>query len=191
MTKVLLIGNGAREHTLAEAFKRNPEVKLYSYMKANNPGIGELSEEIKIGVYSDQEAISEFAEKVKPDFAFIGPEDPLDQGVVDSLKKIGVESVGPIQALAKLETSKGFTRELMAKYDIKGNAKFKNFKSMEGIKEFLEELDGFVVKPDGLTGGKGVKVQGEHLDTVQDALDYCEEVLKTHPYLYYLPVHRN
>jgi len=182
MTKVLLVGNGAREHALAEAFmrsKKSPE--LYSYMKANNPGIADLSKEVKIGEYSDLVAINEFAEKIKPDFAFIGPEDPLSQGVVDSLKKIGIESVGPIKALAKLETSKGFTRELMAKYKIKGNAIFKNFKSMDGIKEFLKELDGFVVKPDGLTGGKGVKVQGEHLATVQDALDYCEEVLKSHP----------
>lgn len=181
MTKFLLVGNGAREHAIAAAVKRSKrEPILFSYMKANNPGIAELSEQVEIGSYSDLEKIKAFADEVKPDMAFVGPEDPLEKGVVDMLEEAGVKCVGPTKSLARLETSKTFTRELLAKYEIVGNPEFKVFKSMDGVQDFLNELDGFVVKPDGLTGGKGVKVQGEHLADIQEAMEYCEEVLETH-----------
>ena len=90
--KVLLIGNGAREHVIAETLKKNKETKLYSYLKAKNPGIISLSEDVEVGNYDDLEKIKNYAEKIKPDFAFIGPEDPLNKGVVDSLKEIVINS---------------------------------------------------------------------------------------------------
>jgi len=178
--KVLLVGNGAREHALAEAFRRSEDCELYSYMKANNPGICKLSEEIEIGDYNDLDKIKDFAKEIEPDLAFIGPEDPLDKGVVDMLETLNIPSVGPKKLLARLETSKTWTRELMTKYNITGNPKYKVFRNKEGIKQYISSLDHFVVKPDGLTGGKGVKVQGEHLETVEDGVRYCEEVLETH-----------
>lgn len=182
MIKVLLIGNGAREHAIAEAIKRSDhKTGLFSYMKSNNPGIASLSEDISIGTYEDLNSINTFASKCKIDFAIIGPEDPLNNGVVDSLKKLGIPSIGPSQSLARLETSKSFTRLLLQKYEIPGNPKFKVFTSMAGIKEFLDEIDGIVVKPDGLTGGKGVLVQGDHFQTKQEALEYCKKVLTEHP----------
>jgi phosphoribosylamine--glycine ligase len=149
-------------------------------MKANNPGIAELCEGVELGSYSDVDAIKAFAKEVEPDFAIVGPEDPLEKGVADMLESISVPTVGPKKILARLETSKSFTRDLMAEYNIKGNPKFKIFRTMDGIKSFLKSLDGFVVKPDGLTGGKGVKVQGEHLKDAEDVLRYCEDVLETH-----------
>ncbi|MBN2457835.1 phosphoribosylamine--glycine ligase [Candidatus Woesearchaeota archaeon] len=180
--RILLVGNAAREHALAEAIKRSKhETKLYSYMKANNPGIAKFSEEFKIGSYSDLEAIREFALKNSVEFAVVGPEEPLDKGVVDALEDSGIYAFGPKKNLAQIETSKGYTRELMKEYNIRGNPKFKVFTTMTGIEEFLATLDGFVIKPDGLTGGKGVMVQGEHLITVPEALEYCNSVLKTHP----------
>lgn len=181
MTIVLLIGNGAREHAIAKAIIRSGEKpKLFAYMKANNPGIGELCDDIQIGTYSELESIKAFAQSVAPDFAVIGPEEPLFYGVVDALQEIGIPCIGPKKELAKLETSKSFTRLLMKKYSIEGNPKFKVFESSEGIKEFMQELKEFVVKPDGLTAGKGVKVQGEHFKTLEEAYNYCLEVLKTH-----------
>ncbi len=181
MIKILLIGNGAREHAIAEAVARSEHrFKLFSFMKANNPGIASLSQEISVGSYDDLAAVSAFAKGCSVDFAIIGPEDPLNNGIVDLLKGMGIPAVGPTKSLARLETSKSFTRNLVRKYDIEGNPKFKIFTSMKGIKEFLGELDGIVVKPDGLTGGKGVMVQGDHFQTPEEALAYCEKVLAEH-----------
>ena len=181
--KVLLLGHGAREHAIAEAFRRNKSVELFSYMKSNNPGIHALSKTIEIGSYSDLEKIKKFAKDNNADFAFIGPEDPLDKGVVDALEHEGINAVGPTKLMARLETSKSFTRELLQKYNIDGNPNFKVFSknNSDEIKQFMNELEEVVVKPDGLTGGKGVKVQGDHFNTKNEALDYCREVLEFHP----------
>jgi phosphoribosylamine--glycine ligase len=184
MANVLLIGNGAREHAIAEAVtrsKHNP--KLFSYMKSNNPAIASLSSLVKIGDYSDLDDINQFATENKIDFAFIGPEDPLNNGVVDSLRNVGIPSVGPTQRLAQLETSKSFTRNLLHKYAIPGNPKYKVFSSMDGVEEFINELDEVVVKPDGLTGGKGVMVQGDHFQTKAEALEHCRQILEEHSFL--------
>jgi phosphoribosylamine--glycine ligase len=181
MTNVLLIGNGAREHAIAKAIVRSAEKpKLFAYMKANNPGIAELSEDVQIGNYSDIENIKAFSQAIAPDFAVIGPEDPLNNGVVDALEEIGIPCVGPKKELAKLETSKSFTRLLLQKYKIEGCPKFKVFYNKNGLKEYMNELKQVVIKPDGLTGGKGVKVQGDHFQTLEEAYKYCEEVLKGH-----------
>jgi phosphoribosylamine--glycine ligase len=178
MLNILLIGNGAREHALAEAISRSEQKpRLFSFMKTNNPGIASLSEKIKLGSYADLEAITGFAAKNKIEFAVIGPEDPLNNSVVDALAKIGIPAVGPTKSLARLETSKSFTRNLISKYNIPGNPQFKIFKTIDGVAAFLNELEGIVLKPDGLTGGKGVLVQGDHFATKQEALKLCEQIL--------------
>lgn len=181
MSNVLLVGNGAREHVIAETVLRSKHYpRLFSYMKANNPGIASLSDKVLIGDYDDLEGMKKFSKECNIDFAIIGPEDPLNNGVVDSLREIGVPCVGPTKSLARLETSKSFTRDLLRKYNIRGNPKFEIFSSMEGIEDFLNELDGIVVKPDGLTGGKGVWVQGDHFQTKEEALEYCRKLLAEH-----------
>ncbi len=179
MSNILLVGNGAREHAIAEAITRSRQnPRLFSFMKANNPGIASLSEKIKIGSYSDLDAIAGFAKENKIDFAVVGPEDPLNNGVVDKLAKSGISSVGPTKSLARLETSKSFTRNLVNKYNILGNPKYKVFEVMDGVEKFLSELEGIVLKPDGLTGGKGVLVQGDHFSTRQEAVELCARILK-------------
>ena len=178
MTNILLVGNGAREHALAEAISRSEQKpRLFSFMKANNPGIASLSEKIKLGSYADLEAITGFAAENKIEFAVIGPEDPLNNGVVDALSKIGIPAVGPTKSLARLETSKSFTRNLVSKYNIPGNPQFKVFKTIDGVETFLQKLTGIVLKPDGLTGGKGVLVQGDHFTTKEEALKLCQQIL--------------
>ena len=176
---VLLIGNGAREHAMAEAIMRSKQNPLlFSYMKANNPGIAALSEKTRVGSYADLKTIVAFAEENKIDFAVIGPEDPLNNGVVDELAAAGIPCVGPAKNLARLETSKSFTRNLVDKYNIPGNPRFKVFTSMEGVEQFLNSLNGIVLKPDGLTGGKGVLVQGDHFTTKEESLKLCSQILK-------------
>jgi len=184
--RVLLVGNGAREHAIAKAIKRsmhNPE--LYAFMAANNPGITKLCKEYTVAKLDDFNVLVEFIEKVKPEFAVIGPEAPLDAGIADFLKKKCIGCVGPVKELAQLETSKSFTRELMTKYNISGLPAYRVFYQKDydekKIKHFLEELRDFVIKPDGLTGGKGVKVSGEHLKNSEEGLTYCLEILKDHP----------
>ncbi|OHE24346.1 MAG: phosphoribosylamine--glycine ligase [Syntrophus sp. GWC2_56_31] len=182
MTHVLLIGNGAREHAIAEAVarsSRNP--RLSAFMKTNNPGIASLASEVRIGRYDAPEAIIAFAKETGAEFAVIGPEDPLSYGIVDDLAAVGIPAVGPTRALARLETSKSFTRNLLETYGIRGNPRFRNFSSIEGIETFCDELAGIVLKPDGLTGGKGVLVQGDHFQTRAEALGHCRDILKTHP----------
>lgn len=176
---ILLIGNSGRAHALAEAFGRSPQKpKLFSYMSAKNPGVAKLSHEIEIGKYDDLSAIKSFAQGKEIDFAFIGPEAPLAAGTADLLEEMNISCVGPKKVLAQLETSKSFTRDLLSKYNIEGNPKFKVFNSEEGLKEFLERLDGqFVVKADGLKGGKGVKVVGDHLQGIEDGLEYAKECI--------------
>lgn len=182
MANVLLIGNGAREHAMAEAIARSARSpRLFSYMKSNNPGIASLSQETVLGSYSDTGEIVKFAARCRADFSVIGPEDPLDKGVVDALARAGIPSFGPTKDLARLETSKTFTRELVTKYKIPGNPEYRIFTSMDGIDAFLRELGEAVIKPDGLTGGKGVRVQGDHFRTREEGIAYCREVLSMHP----------
>lgn len=179
MPNILLVGNGAREHALAEAISRSEQKpRLFSFMKTNNPGIASLSEKSILGSYADLEAITGFATKNKIELAIIGPEDPLNNGVVDALAKIGIPAIGPTKSLARLETSKSFTRNLVNKYNIPGNPPFKVFKAIDGVEAFLDQLEGVVIKPDGLTGGKGVLVQGDHFTTKEEALQLCLQILK-------------
>lgn len=182
MANILLIGSGAREDVMAESIVNSPQKpKLFAYMKVKNPGIAEKAADIQIGSYDALEEIKNFAKANNVDFAVIGPEDPLNNGVVDALESVGINSVGPKKELARLETSKSFTRLLMKEYKIPGLPKFRVFESIDGLRKFIEELDSFVVKPDGLTGGKGVKVQGDHFQTKSEGFNYAKEVLKSHP----------
>ena len=178
--KILLIGNGAREHAIAEALMRSRyEVHLYVVGGAKNPALVEMAEEYLVSDVCDVEAVVEFGRKMEVDFAVVGPEAPIAVGMVDALEDAGIKSASPLQTVGRLESSKGFTRALLEKYDIPGNPKFKDFDSEEGMREFFEELgENFVVKADGLKGGKGVKVSGDHLEGIEEGLAYAKECLE-------------
>ncbi|MBI3036399.1 phosphoribosylamine--glycine ligase [Candidatus Woesearchaeota archaeon] len=180
-TKVLLVGSGAREHAIADALIAGG-AGLYAYMQLLNPGIKKIAAKFAVGKADDTAAAVRFAKENSVEIAVIGPEVPLAAGVVDELEKAGIKCVGPTKQLAQLETSKSFARELVKKYGIEGGPKFKVFAKSNSsqIKGYLEELGEYVVKPDGLTGGKGVKVSGEHLSSNDEALNYCNEILNSH-----------
>jgi phosphoribosylamine--glycine ligase len=177
---ILVIGTGAREHALAWKLAQRPDVKIYNFGPTTNPGIAQLAQAVGRGAVTDVVAVVEWAQQYPIDFAWIGPEDPLAAGIVDALEGFGIACIGPTQRLAQLESSKSFTRELVDKYEINASPAYQIFTSLEGIEDFCIALhDNFVVKPDGLTGGKGVKVMGEQLDSRQEALQYCAEILST------------
>ncbi len=177
--KVLLVGNGAREHAMAEALKKSPKCdELLVFASAVNPGIRDLTSVYHVGNMKDMKAIQEFADENKPDFAVIGPENPLADGIVDILALIGIPSASPKKELARIESSKSFTRELLAKHNVPGGPKFKTFTSTEGMMEFANELGQIVVKADGLQGGKGVQVMGDHFETLEDGVLYAKEYVE-------------
>jgi phosphoribosylamine--glycine ligase len=174
MKRVLLIGNGAREHVIAETLKRSPQnIELGVYGGAVNPGIRELADEYRVGKVMDFEGLCAFAREFKPDFAFIGPDDPIGAGAADALLELGIKSVAPLKTVARVESSKSFTRDLVEKYKIPGNPKYKVFTQEVGLREWMEELGEYVVKADGLLGGKGVQVSGEHLKTIEEGVDFA------------------
>ncbi len=179
MKKILLVGNGAREHVIAETFKRSPQgCELYVFASANNPGLKALASGYRLTKsLNDFEALKSFANEVKPDFAFIGPDAQVVAGAVDALLELGIKSASPSKKMGQLEGSKSFTRELVAKYGIDASPKFKVFTNESGLREFIEELQHYVVKADGLTGGKGVKVSGEHLQNTEEGYAYALECL--------------
>lgn len=178
---VLLIGNGAREHAIAEAIIRSHrQPRLFAFMKSHNPGIAGLCADYHLGSYADIATICAKAKEWRIKLAVIGPEDPLSHGVADALQGINIPAAGPTRSLSRLETSKSFTRNLLEKYAIPGNPRFQNFTSPTGLESFLNALDGIVLKPDGLTGGKGVMVQGDHFATNKEALALAREILAKH-----------
>lgn len=179
MKRILLLGNGAREHCIAETLKRSLQpCELGVFASAANPGIKALTQSYRIGKLMDFESLRVFASAFKPHFAFIGPDDPIGAGAADVLLDLGIPSVAPLKAQAQLESSKSFTRRLLNKYDIPGNPLFRVFESEQGLEAFMKELGEFVVKADGLMGGKGVKVFGEHLHSIEEALMLAQACLK-------------
>lgn len=178
--KFLIIGSGAREQALVKALERskqNPEI--FCCGTGKNPGILPLSKNYWVGDICDTDAIVKKAKDWQIDITIIGPEAPLQKGLADILWKNGIPTIGPTKKLAQIETSKTFTRNLLKKYGIKGSLKYRAFTNLEGVKTFLEELGekNYVIKADGLMSGKGVKVAGEHLHSLNEALLFCETIL--------------
>ncbi|MGV9198129.1 MAG: phosphoribosylamine--glycine ligase [Promethearchaeia archaeon] len=180
MVNCLIVGHGAREHAIAEALV-NSGAELFAYMSFKNAGLDDLSKgRIRVDAEDNFRNIIEFGKANNIDFAVIGPEAPLCIGIVDALESEGIPCVGPKIEAAQLEGSKIFMRNLLEKYKIQSNIKSKKFTSMEGIEEYIDQVgeENLVVKPDGLTGGKGVKVYGDHLHSKDDMLEYCEKLVQ-------------
>jgi phosphoribosylamine--glycine ligase len=172
--KVLVVGNGAREHSIAMKLGEGDE-EIFAVMSRMNPGIAKLSKEVLIGDITDPEIYKRF---IGVDIAFIGPEAPLAAGVADRLNDLGIPVIGPTRALARLEWSKAFTREFLSKHGISGNPDYKICKTVNDVRDFIKNHPQVAVKPDVLTGGKGVKITGEHLHSVSDIENYALERIK-------------
>ncbi|KQX04330.1 phosphoribosylamine--glycine ligase [Ensifer sp. Root423] len=168
--KVLLIGSGGREHALAWKIAQSPKLtKLYA--APGNPGIAEEAEIIALDT-DDHAAVADFCRKEAIDFVVVGPEGPLVAGIADVLRAAGIAVFGPSAAAAQLEGSKGFTKDLCARYDIPTGA-YGRFTDAESAKIYVREQGApIVIKADGLAAGKGVTV-AMTLDEALAAVDDC------------------
>lgn len=180
--KILVIGNGGREHALIETLKRSPQnPKIYNFANTLNPGIKDLCTEVIIGDYLDLAQIKAVALKVQPHLAVVGPDDPIGAGAADALLEVGVPAFAPLEVCAQIESSKAFTRNLCQKYDIAGAPDFLVLYQIDAYaaQTFYNAYEGqIVVKADGLLGGKGVLVAGEHFNTFAEALAFAEASIK-------------
>lgn len=176
---ILIIGSGAREHAIAYALHRSPQrPHIFCCGTTLNPGIKQMAFNYQVTDINDVEAITAIAKEWQISLAIIGPESPLEKGLADALWRAAIPTVGPKRKLAQIETSKSFARDLMQKYRIPGLPQYRSFRDMDGISEFLHELgEGhYVVKANGLMSGKGVKVAGDHLNSIEEALAFCQEI---------------
>jgi phosphoribosylamine--glycine ligase len=175
--RVLTVGGGGREHAIVRALY-DGGAEIYAAMNNRNPGIARASKEFDLIKETDVRKVTDFAIRSGVEMAVIGPEAPLEVGLADSLEAEGIGCVAPKKNAARIETSKSFMRNLLKDHSIPGNLDFEVFDSYSDAKEFMMGYDGEVaVKPVGLTGGKGVKIQGEHLLTKEAVLDYVKEIL--------------
>lgn len=175
---VLLVGSGAREHALAKALCQNANTHLFCFASNRNPGILAIASDLTIGKLSDTQALCDYAKSHHIHFTVIGPEAPLEAGVVDALEAINIPCVGPTKNHAQIESSKGFTRDLMQEFNIPGQPAYRRFEAFnDDAKLFLSRLGGnYVIKADGLCGGKGVVVSGEHLNGIEEGVQHCQSL---------------
>jgi len=171
---VLLVGGGGREHAIARALA-DSDCSLYAAAGNRNPGIASLADGFETLDTTNPTAVRAYAEETDATLAVVGPESPLEAGVADALDDAGVYAFGPQQNEARIETDKGFQRRFMERNDIPGLPDFEEFTDSEAACAFIDEYDGdLVVKPAGLTGGKGVRVIGDQV-TAAEAKEYIRE----------------
>ena len=172
--KVLAVGNGAREHAIVKKLAQEP-VEIVAAMAKLNPGIAALSKQVDIIDLNKPENYTKYRDL---DMAFIGPETPLAAGIANHLIDMGIPTVGPVKETAKLEWSKAYARTVLNENGIQGNPEYKICKSISEVKEFLDKQPEVAVKPDVLTGGKGVRVTGQHLMSRSETESYAAERIK-------------
>ncbi|WP_148883757.1 phosphoribosylamine--glycine ligase [Thermococcus aciditolerans] len=176
--KVLLVGGGGRENAIGEALVRSG-AELYVVSRHRNPGLARLAKDYSLARETDIEKVIELARGWGIELAFIGPEAPLEKGIVDSLEREGIPAVGPTKDAAQIETNKAFARSLMEKYEIPGRKLFRVFEDVSEMRSWIDDFGRpVVVKPLGLTGGKGVKVVGHQLRDNDEAKAYAEELIR-------------
>lgn len=154
--RVLVVGQGAREHALCWKLKQSPLVREL-YAAPGNAGISTVADSVPIGV-ADIIELADFAEKLKMDLTIVGPELPLTLGIVDEFQKRGLPIFGPTRLAAELEGSKVFSKDFMRKYNIPtANAVAAN--SIDEARAALKQIGvPAVLKVDGLAAGKGVVI---------------------------------
>ena len=176
--RVLLVGGGGRENAIGEALVR-AGAELYVVSKHRNPGLAGLAKDYGLAKETDVGKVLDYAEKFGIELAFIGPEAPLERGIVDTLEENGIPAVGPTKEAARLETDKAFARSLMEEHEIPGRKLFRVFSDVSEMRSWIDDFGRpVVVKPLGLTGGKGVKVVGYQLRDNDEAKAYAEGLIR-------------
>jgi len=172
LLKVLVIGNGAREHALVWKLSQSPSVAEI-YVAPGNAGIASKAAIINIKP-TDIESLAAVAQEKRIDLTVVGPEVPLAQGIVDTFENRGLRIFGPSKAAARIEASKVFSKELMQKYGIPCAAS-NNFTSYKAAIDYVKEQHcPIVLKADGLAAGKGVIIA----NTTDEALTALSDIME-------------
>lgn len=174
MDKVMIVGDGAREHAIAWGLARSG-VRLHALMGHLNPGIAQLVKETggsyKLGPPTSPTEAVKAAEEFSPDLVVIGPEEPLFAGVSDALRERGFLTLGAPSKAALIEQRKDVARQLQWKYDIAGRLIYGVFADIAEAYFFAKALGSVAIKPVRQAGGKGVKViygEAKYLDGALD-----------------------
>jgi phosphoribosylamine--glycine ligase len=170
--KILVIGNGAREHTLVWKLAQSPKVKEI-YAAPGNAGTAQIARNIDVKP-DDIEGQINIAEEKKIDLVVVGPEVPLAAGIVDRFRDIGIPIFGPDKKAAEIESSKAFAKELMQKYGVPC-ARSATFSRFDEAKDYVEQQKFPVwIKADGLAAGKGAIYAG----SIQEALEVLGNLME-------------
>ena len=165
---ILLLGSGGREHALAWKMAASPLVDRL-FCAPGNAGIAQEAECVTLDS-SDHAAVIDFCKQNRVDFVVVGPEGSLVAGIVDDLEAAGIKAFGPSRSAARLEGSKGFTKDLCRANDIP-TAAYERFTAAAPAKSYARAKGApIVIKADGLAAGKGVVV-AETLDEAEAAID--------------------
>lgn len=166
--RILVIGNGGREHALVWKCKQSPKVKEI-FCAPGNGGIEELATCVNINP-TDHDELLQFAQQMEIDLTIVGPEAPLVEGIVDLFESQQMPIFGPRKKGAMIEGSKHFAKELMKKYQIP-TADYQTFTDTEKAKAFVRQKGApIVIKADGLAAGKGVVV-AQSVAEAEEAID--------------------
>jgi phosphoribosylamine--glycine ligase len=172
--RALVVGTGGREHALALALARDPEVAEV-HAAPGNPGIGEVATLHEVDPM-DGAAVAELATSIGADLVVVGPEAPLVAGVADAVTAAGIACFGPSRAAARIEGSKAFSKEVMAAAGVPTAGS----RTCTTPEETAAALDAFgapyVVKDDALAAGKGVVVTNDRAEALAHAAG-CERVV--------------
>jgi phosphoribosylamine--glycine ligase len=172
--KTLVIGSGGREHALALALSRDPDVTEV-HAAPGNPGIAGVAEVHDVDPL-DGAAVVALAERLGVGLVVVGPEAPLVAGVADAVRGAGISCFGPSREAAALEGSKAFAKDVMSAAGVP-TARARVCSTAEDVAAALEELGSpYVVKDDGLAGGKGVVVTSDRDEALTHAAR-CERVV--------------
>lgn len=173
MLQVLLIGSGGREHALAWKMAQSPRLSKL-YIAPGNAGTSQCGENIDVAA-TDVERLLAFALEKKVDFTVVGPENPLDAGVVDVFKAKGLRVFGPSRAAAQIESSKSFSKQLMKRAGVP-TARFEVFDSADGALAYIKKTGvPIVIKDTGLVFGKGVHI----CHTLVEAEEALKDIFST------------
>lgn len=177
---VLIVGGGAREHAICDAIHRSKNTILFSVMHNENPGISALAKDVFLEKETNIKPVVEYAVEKNIDLALIGPEAPLQEGLTDELSRNGIATCAPTKNAARIETDKEWMRNILKKYDISGQVRCECFTNIDKASRYMNDLNCEVaLKPIGLTGGKGVKVHGDHFKNEGEAQQYIKEIFKS------------